>query len=165
MALPEGTNAVMYAKKGKAFNDIIKKQSEGFDLVTILPRRVLGSPYNRAINIAYCHGGIGKSFQEDGYDPTRPKPPCVIRIASAERKELVVAHNKSSASTAPHLWPKIDEVEAEFELVGGNHFMTTLRCYESGSMVNPSTNIVYNADEDLEAGEGVLIGTCRVDSY
>ena len=39
---------------------------------------------NRKPNIMYIHRGLAKGVCENGFDPNRPRPGCVIRFQSPE---------------------------------------------------------------------------------
>ena len=141
-----------FVKESKRFASLIEMWKERDDPMAIQCWKVLPSPFNRMLNLQYVHSNLAPDVHTKGFDPTRPKPGCVIHrtdpAAIARLKDNAIAVQ----SIAPELYPELHTLSPEccMECLGGNHLNLTLRFYHGG-YTSPITGITYKVPSDEPA--------------
>ncbi len=141
-----------FVKDSKRFAILIETWKERDEPMPIQCWKVLPSPFNRMINLQYVHGNLAPGMHTKGFDPTRPKPGCVIHRTDPKAITRLKDHAVAVQSVAPELFPELHSASPEccYECVGGNHLTLTFRFYH-GSYTSPVTGITYAVPDDEHA--------------
>lgn len=141
-----------FVKESKRFEHIIATWKERDEPMPIQCWKVLPSPFNRMLNLPYAHGDLAPRMHTKGFDPSRPKPGCVIRRTDPAALKRLKDHAADVQNVAPELFPELYSSSPEccYECVGGNHLTLTFRFYH-GSYTSPITGITYKVPDDEHA--------------
>ena len=141
-----------FVKDSKRFEHIISMWKERDDPMPIQCWKVLPSPFNRMLNLAYVHGNLAPGVHTKGFDASRPKPGCVVRRTNPATLKRLKDHAADVQCVAPELFPELHSSSPEccYECIGGDHLTLTFRFYH-GSYTSPVTGITYKVADDEHA--------------
>ena len=137
--VPADANREMVGKLGHRVAQYMLKYRVNEEPEAIAPRRVGVSPNNRSgadPNLQVVHQRILKSFQTDGYDPSRHLPGIVVKCSTLQAKGELVDFNLRFSSGRPDLplsWQTVHMVgmAKERKAVEG---LAHMRVHSSGRM-------------------------------
>ena len=116
------------------------------------PQALLVDPSNRdgaPPNVMHVHHTILKSFQENGFDKTRPQTGICVQYTSTEGKLKLLEHNRRFTAGTPTLPPVIPDT-AMYGTLAGSHLNLALRILVHGvaspaadvtSMIEPGSSL------------------------
>ena len=106
------------------------------------PQVLLVDPSNRdgaPPNVQHVHHTILKSFQDNGFDKTRPQTGICVQYTSTEGKLKLLEHNKRFTAGA-HMLPPLMKEGAMYGTLAGSHLNLALRILVHG-VASPAVDV------------------------
>lgn len=122
-------NGGVWAKKGKAYVEIIKKHRKYEGTIRLDPDAIGVAKQNRKINAKYIWQKLGPGIKADTFVADRPHPCVVVELDGASVGDLV-KYNQQLSEAQPHLWPPLFKNLMRYACLGGNHLNITLRLFK-----------------------------------